>query len=131
MLVRAITDSTKIRFVVIGGLGELLYLGLFSFMLHWGLVPSLAVAAAGSICLAMNAYLHTRVSFRVPFRRSLLASYAAVQAACLAIAVTTSQLLGMLKVNGMAIGVISTLAWMLSSFILTRYSYQRGNTRKG
>lgn len=108
------------RFLLVGALGELLYLGLYA--LGWQLTGqvTLAIALAGGLCLLVNAVLHARISFRVRFRRTLFARYVAVQGVCLGLSLGLGGLLQAMGVGAAVVGLISLVAWSGCSFLLTR-----------
>jgi putative flippase GtrA len=118
-------SSTLFRFLLVGGFGELLYLSLYLLLLQvTGQRAAPAIAIAGGISLLVNALLHARISFRVPFSRGLLLRYTAIQLFCLGLSVALGALLQRLGWPPPLIGLISGLAWTLTSFVLTRRTYQ-------
>ena len=125
-------QSSLLRFLLVGGLGELLYLGLYFLIwqLSAGQAP-LAIGLAGGICIVVNALLHARVSFRVSFSRRLLLIYAAIQLLCLGISALVGWLLQRLGLSGPLIGVASTLLWSSTSFLLTRSLFRSGKASAG
>lgn len=114
------------RFLVVGALGEGLYLGLYA--LGWQLTgqATLAIALAGGVCLLVNALLHARISFRVRFRRGLLVRYAAVQGVGLGLSLVLGALLQRGGVGPTAVGLITLVAWSGCSFLLTRAAFRPG-----
>ncbi|MFZ9753944.1 MAG: GtrA family protein [Cyanobium sp.] len=122
--------STLVRFLLVGGFGELLYLGLYLLVLQVTAQQAApAIAIAGGISLLVNAVLHARVSFRVPFSGGLLLRYVAIQLLCLGLSVALGALLQRLGLPSPVIGLISGLAWTITSFVLTRRSYQTSSLR--
>lgn len=123
----ALRHSTLLRFLLVGGFGELLYLGLYA--LFWQLMgqrAAIAIAIAGGVSLLVNAVLHARLSFRVTFRGALLLRYALIQLVCLGLSVALGALLQRLGLAGLLIGVCSGLAWTVTSFVLTRRAFGSG-----
>jgi len=92
-LLRRGLNSSLLRFLLVGGSGELLYLGLFALAVRSGLSNMVAISLAGGICLVFNAVMHARVSFRVRFSRSLLVSYLAIQSLGLLVSLLTAAML--------------------------------------
>jgi len=122
--------STLVRFLLVGGFGELLYLGLYVLFLQLsGQRAATAIAIAGAITLVVNALLHARVSFRVAFRFSLLLRYTAIQLICLGFSVALGALLQRLGSPALLIGPLSGLLWTYTSFVLTRRSFRRDRLR--
>lgn len=120
-------DSTLLRFLLVGGFGELLYLALYALFWHLSARQApLAIAAAGTLSLLANSVLHARLSFRVAYRPALLLRYGAVQLVCLALSVALGALLQHLGVQGLLIGMLSGLAWTLTSFLLSRRAFRGG-----
>ncbi len=113
-----------VRFLLVGGCGELLYLALFALVSLAGGSATAAVAIAGAICLVLNAVLHARYSFRVPFRLALLGRYALIQLGCLGLSLAAAGALQRLAFNRAAIALITMVLWAASSFLLTRLSYR-------
>jgi len=128
---RRIADSSLPRFLVVGALGELLYLGLYA--LGWRLTGQVttAILLAGGLCLLVNAILHCRVSFRVPFRSGLLLRYGMIQAFCLAVTVLMSQGLQRLGMGATGVGLSSLVIWSGCSFLLTRATFRPSSRRDG
>lgn len=121
---RRLAAGSLPRFLLVGALGELLYLALYA--LGWQLTgqATLAIALAGGLCLLVNAVLHARISFRVRFRRALLARYVAVQGFCLVLSLGLGGLLQAVGVGAAAVGLISLVAWSGCSFLLTRVAFR-------
>ncbi len=113
-----------VRFLLVGGCGELLYLALFALVSQAGGSATAAVAVAGAICLVLNAVLHARYSFRVPFRLALLGRYAAIQLICLGLSLAAAGGLQHLAIDRFAIALITLVQWAATSFLLTRLSYR-------
>jgi putative flippase GtrA len=125
-----LSRSSLLRFLLVGGFGELLYLSLYLVLLQvTGQRAAPAIAIAGGISLLVNAVLHARISFRVPFSGGLLLRYTAIQLLCLGWSVALGALLQRLAWPPPLIGLISGLAWSLTSFVLTRRTYQGAQLR--
>jgi len=122
--------SSLVRFLLVGGFGELLYLGLYGLMLQLTAQRAApAIAIAGSVSLLVNAVLHARVSFRVAFRVALLLRYALIQVLCLGISVALGAQLQRLGFSVLVVGVLSGAAWTVTSFVLSRRYFQAGALR--
>lgn len=113
-----------VRFFVVGGFGELLYLGLFALVNVAGGSSLVAVAVAGGVCLLVNAVLHARFSFRVRFHRGLLARYAAIQLLGFVVSLAAARVLQELGMGAPVIAVATVLLWAGTSYGLTRRSYR-------
>jgi len=113
-----------VRFLLVGGCGELLYLALFALVSLAGGSAIATVAIAGAICLVLNAVLHARYSFRVPFRLALLGRYALIQLGCLGLSLAAAGALQRLAFDRAAIALITMVLWAATSFLLTRLSYR-------
>lgn len=126
----SLRHSTLLRFLLVGGFGELLYLGFYALVWQLsGQRAPIAIALAGGLSLLVNAVLHARLSFRVAFRGPLLLRYALIQLVCLALSVALGALLQRLGLAGLLIGVCSGLAWTITSFVLTRRAFAGGAAR--
>jgi len=129
---RRLTGSSLFRFLLVGGFGELLYLGLYA--LFWqlgGHNAPLAIGLSGGLCVVVNAVLHARVSFRVAMSGALLLAYGAIQLLCLGLSMALGFLLQGLGLPGPWIGVLSGIAWSATSFLLTRRSFKPAASSEG
>jgi putative flippase GtrA len=127
-LLRRGLDSSLLRFLLVGGSGELIYLGLFALAVRSGLSNMVAISLAGGFCLIFNAVMHARVSFRVHFSRSLLVRYTAIQALGLLVSLLCAAMLERLPKpfsSTIVVGLVSYAAWSALSFALTRAAYRR------
>lgn len=118
-------NHSLVRFVLVGGCGEIFYLVLFAAASRAGASNLVAITLAGGICLLINAVLHARISFRVRFHWRLLRDYLLVQALCLLLALGLGWLLGQLSTPAMLVAVSTVLLWSSLSFLLTRWRFQR------
>lgn len=114
-----------IRFLLVGAVGELIYLALYALASQAGLGTMAAITLAGGVCLGLNAFLHARISFRVTYRWSLLRDYLAVQLLCLALALGAGALLERLGVSRPVIAVTTMVLWGGISFLLTRWRFRQ------
>lgn len=118
-------NHSLVRFVLVGGCGEVLYLVLFAAASRAGASNVVAITLAGGLCLLINAVLHARISFRVRFHWRLLRDYLLVQALCLLLALGLGWLLGRVSAPAMLVGVATLVLWSGLSFLLTRWRFQR------
>lgn len=118
-------DPSLARFVLVGALGEGLYLLLFALASRAGLGSLQAITIAGGICLVLNAVLHARISFRVRFRWPLLLEYLLIQLLCLLLALGLGWVLERLRWPTLGVGLATLLLWSGTSFLLTRWRFQR------
>ena len=130
-LLRKGLNSSLLRFLLVGGSGELLYLALFALAVRAGLSNMVAIILAGGICLIINAVLHARISFRVRFSRALLANYAAIQLFCLTVTLGAAALLERMGAKSMVVGFGTMVLWAVMSFVLTKASYRRSGGATG
>jgi putative flippase GtrA len=133
-LLRRGLDSSLLRYLLVGGSGELLYLGLFALAVRSGLSNMVAISLAGGICLVFNSVMHARVSFRVRFSRSLLVRYIAIQSLGLLVSLLTAAMLERLPrpfSSSLVVGLASYGSWSALSFGLTRAAYRRSGAGAG
>ena len=109
-------EHSLVRFVLVGGCGELLYFILFMAATRAGLDSRAAVLMAGALCLGINAVLHARISFRVRFRW---------QGVGLLLALALAWMLERQQLSAAVIGLATLLVWACCSFLLTRWRFQR------
>lgn len=114
-----------LRFLLVGALGELIYLALFAMASRAGLDSLVAITLAGVICTVLNGFLHARISFRVRFHWSLLRDYLAVQLLCLALALGAGALMEKVGAKPAVIAVATMVLWSGTSFLLTRWRYRQ------
>jgi len=124
-LQRRLLRHSLLRFILVGGLGEGLYLLLYSLAVRAGSSSLIAISLAGSTCLVLNAFLHARISFRLDFRWRMLGEYASIQTFCLILVLILGWLLDNRGVSTAAVGLASLLVWSSLSFLLTRFCYRR------
>lgn len=114
-----------LRFILVGGLGEGLYLLLYSLAVGVAGSSLIAISVAGTTCLVVNAFLHARISFRLDFRWRMLFSYTLIQGFCLFLTLTLGWILDHHRVSATGVGWASLLFWSSLSFLLTRFFYHR------
>jgi putative flippase GtrA len=113
-----------VRFLLVGGFGELLYLGLYALVWQATSRTMTAIAVAGVICLATNAILHARISFRVRFRIQLLLSYLLIQGFCLGLTLAAGWALERVGTSAPVVAMVTLVLWSATSFLLTRRSFR-------
>jgi putative flippase GtrA len=114
-----------VRFLLVGGCGELVYLALFALVNSSGGSAVSAIAVAGTLSMLLNAVLHARISFRVRFRLRLLLAYLAIQLLCLAVSLVVGRGLESGGAGPTHVALITMLLWAALSFLLTRWNYLR------
>jgi len=114
-----------LRFLLVGVLGELIYLALFAIASRAGLGSLAAITLAGAICTVLNGFLHARISFRVRFHWTLLRDYLAVQLLCLGVALGAGALMDRVGAEPSVIAVATMVLWSGASFLLTRWRYRQ------
>jgi putative flippase GtrA len=114
-----------LRFLLVGVLGELIYLALFAIASRAGLGSLTAITLAGAICTVLNGFLHARISFRVRFHWTLLRDYLAVQLLCLGVALGAGALMDRVGAEPSVIAVATMVLWSGASFLLTRWRYRQ------
>jgi putative flippase GtrA len=133
-LLRRGLNSSLLRYLLVGGSGELLYLGLFALGVAAGMTNQLAISLAGGICLVFNAVLHARVSFRVRFSVSLFLRYTAIQALGFLVSLQSAAMLERMPKpfsSPIVVGPVSYAVWAGLSFWLTRAIYRRSSGATG
>lgn len=113
-----------VRFLLVGGFGELLYLGLYALIWRASGHATTAIAIAGGICLVVNAVLHARISFRVRFHLTLLLRYVVIQLLCLLLSLVAGWGLGRLGATPWAVALLTLVLWSGTSFVLTRRHFR-------
>lgn len=113
-----------VRFLLVGGFGELLYLGLYALVWKATSKAVTAIAVAGVICLVINAILHARISFRVRFRIGLLLSYLLIQGFCLGLTLAAGWALERMGSSTSVVAIVTLVLWSALSFLLTRRSFR-------
>ena len=117
-----------LRYLLVGALGEVIYLALYAIATQGGLSTLAAITLAGGVCLVLNAYLHARISFRVRYHWSLLRDYLAVQLLCLALALGAGALLERLGTSQSLIALVTLVLWGGTSFLLTRWRFRQAQS---
>ncbi len=120
----AARESSLVRFLLVGGFGELLYLALYALVWQASGQATSAIAVAGGICLVLNAVLHARISFRVRFRAALLVQYVLIQLLGLLLSLLAGWALQRLGTPPWAVALLTLVLWSGLSFLLSRHSFR-------
>lgn len=123
---RSPLQFTAIRFGLVSLFSEGLYFILYGLVL--GLSnndASIALALAGGICIVVNSYVHSRVTFRVAFRWKLLLGYLLIQVVGFLISFPIGVALQRLDTGKWLIAIITYTLWAGLSFVLTRVLYEK------
>jgi putative flippase GtrA len=115
---------TVVRFGVVALLGEGLYFLLYGLFLSLTGSTSSTLAIAGGICILVNAYSHSRLTFQVRFSRRLLLGYIQIQLFGFVLAFFSGLALERAGTGKWWIALITYALWSTASFILTRVLYR-------
>jgi hypothetical protein len=117
---------TVVRFGFVALLGEAFYFVLYGVLLKLTSSTSTTLAIAGGICLLVNAYIHSRITFRVKFSWKLLIGYLLIQLFGFVIAFLAGLALEEAGSGKWSIALITYAIWAGISFLLTRLVYGAG-----
>lgn len=120
---------TVVRFGLVALFGEALYFILYGILLSLTDSTSMTLAIAGGICILVNAYIHSRVTFRVKFSWKLLLGYLQIQLVGFVVAFFIGLALERMGTNKWLIALITYIFWAGLSFLLTRILYRSGESR--
>lgn len=121
---------TAVRFGIVSLFGETLYFILYGLVLKASNNnSSTALAVSGGICIVVNSYTHSRVTFKVKFRWRLLIGYLMIQVLGFLIAYSIGVALERLDAGKWLIAIITYTLWAGISFVLTRTLYERKSHR--
>jgi len=122
---------TIVRFGVVGLLSEALFFIIYGIVLSLSRNnTSLALGIAGGICILVNSYAHSRVTFRVRFRYRLLIGYFLIQLVGYATAFALGIALEKKNMDSWLIAIITYTVWTVLSFLLTRSLFVEGKKVK-
>jgi putative flippase GtrA len=119
---------TVVRFGLVALFGETLYFILYGLVLSLTDSTSRALAIAGGICLLVNAYIHSCITFRVRFSWKLLLGYFQIQLAGFVMAFLIGLALERAGTDKWFIALITYLSWAGLSFFLTNTLYRNGES---
>lgn len=117
---------TVVRFGFVALLGEALYFVLYGLLLSLTSSTSTTLAIAGGICLLVNAYVHSRITFRVRFSWKLLMGYLLIQLIGFIVALVVGFALEQAGSGKWSIAFLTYAIWAAISFLLTRIVYGAG-----
>lgn len=120
---------TLVRFGIVGLLGELLYFLLYAVFFSLTSNTAITLALAGGICILVNAYSHSRITFRVRFSRRLMLGYLQIQFLGFGIAFLSGMALEKLGTGKWLIALITYTLWTASSYFLTSSLYKTERSR--
>jgi putative flippase GtrA len=115
---------TFIRFGLVSLLGETIYFLLYGLVLKFTDNTSTSLAIAGGICILLNAYTHSRVTFRVKFTWRLLLGYLQIQLLGFAIAFLIGLFLDRMGTNKWVIALLTYAFWATISYLLSKILYR-------
>jgi putative flippase GtrA len=115
---------TVVRFGIVGLLGEGLYFLLYGLFLTLTGSTSSSLALAGGLCILVNAYSHSRITFRVRFSKRLLLGYLQIQLFGFGLGFLSGLALEQAGTGKWWIALITYALWSTASFILTRVLYR-------
>lgn len=119
--------TTIIRFGVVGLFSEFLFFIIYGIILYLSRSnTSLALGIAGGICIFVNSYAHSRITFRVRFRYRLLIGYFLIQLVGYATAFALGIALEKVNTDSWLIAIITYSLWTVLSFLLTRSLFVEG-----
>lgn len=120
---------TLVRFGIVGLLGEALYFLLYGLFISLTGSTSSTLALAGGICILVNAYSHSRITFRVRFSGRLLLGYVQIQILGFGLAFLSGLALERAGTGKWLIALITYLLWSVASFLLTRLLFSDKRAR--
>jgi putative flippase GtrA len=120
---------TFIRFGLVSLFGEAIYFLLYGLVLYFSSSTSISLAIAGGICVLLNAYGHSRVTFRVRFTKILLFGYLLIQILGFGIAFLIGLVLDGFGTNKWVIALVTYACWAIVSYLLSKILY-RSEARK-
>lgn len=115
---------TFIRFGLVALLGEAIYFVLYGLMLKLTNNLSVSLAIAGGICIILNAYTHSRVTFRVHFTWRLLIGYLQIQLFGFILAFLLGLFLENIGTNKWMIALLTYASWAIISYLLSKILYR-------
>jgi len=113
-------EKSFFRFMLVGFIGELIYLFLFFILSSLNYTNSTSVVISGIICIIINIILHARISFKVRFNISFSIKYILIQAFCLLVCKIVSEYLTNQGYTSYFIGIATLIFWSLTSYFLCR-----------
>jgi putative flippase GtrA len=129
--VSTLLRSALFRFGLVGLISEVLFFIIYGIILSVSSNnTSLALAIAGVVCIVINSYAHSRVTFRVRFHFRLLVGYLVIQLTGYAVAYAIGIELERLRIDSWIIAIIAYSVWTALSFILTQTLFLKGKGKE-
>jgi hypothetical protein len=122
---------TFVRFGVVALFGEGIYFLLYGFLIQLTNSTSKTLAIAGGICILLNAYIHSRITFAVNFTWRLLLGYLQIQLIGFGLAFVIGLILEAVHAGKWIIALVTYALWSCASYILTRVLYRAEGNRFG
>lgn len=124
------SNLTIVRFSIVALFGEAFYFLLYWIVLSLTQSTSKTLAIAGGICVILNAYIHSRVTFRVAFNRKLLFGYILIQLLGYLVAMICGIAMDYVHANKWLIALATYLIWATMSYVLSKklYTSEKTNT---
>lgn len=122
---------TFIRFGLVTLFGEAIYFIFYGLVLNFTTSTVISLAIAGGICILLNSFNHSRVTFRVKFTRRLFIGYLQIQLFGFVIAFLIGLLLDEIGANKWVISLVTYALWAIISYVLTRILYQSRGGKLG
>ncbi len=113
-----------VRFGIVALVGEALYFVLYALLLSLTGNTASTLALAGGICILVNAYSHSRITFRVEFSWGLLMGYLQIQLLGFALAFVVGLVLENAGSGQWLIAFATYAVWASLSYLLTRILYR-------
>lgn len=121
---RSLFRFTATRFIIVSLIGESVYFLLYGLIFILSGSTSVSLLTAGGFCVALNAYNHSRITFKVRFEWQLLVGYLAIQLVGFLLAFGTGLWLEHIATNQWMIPLITYLIWALVSYLCTKALYR-------
>jgi putative flippase GtrA len=116
---------TVVRFGIVGLLGELLYLLLYAIFISLTNHTASTLALAGGICILVNSYSHSRITFRVKFGWKLMLGYLQIQLLGFGLAFISGLALEKFGASKWLIALLTYTLWTMTSYFLTSTLYRK------
>lgn len=113
-----------VRFGIVALVGEALYFFLYALFLSLTGNTATTLALAGGLCIVVNAYSHSRITFRVEFSWGLLMGYLLIQLLGFALAFLLGLALEKAGASQLLIAFATYAIWASLSYLLTRLLYR-------
>jgi len=120
---------TVVRFGLVALFGEALYFLLYGLLLSLTDSTATTLAIAGGICIIVNAYIHSCITFRVRFSWKLLIGYLQIQLVGFVLAFFIGLALERVGTDKWLIALVTYIFWAGLSFLLTKILYRSGESR--